>query len=71
MDEPSAPTLIRELLANDDGRIRMQAIALLEKIGNLDDIGLLLDLLALPDSAPDERAALLAALQMLSRENHR
>ena len=57
-------------MANSDAAVRLEAIDILGRIGTLDDIGLLSDLLSLPplkDEHPDERAALARAMQRLSQ----
>ncbi len=56
-------------LCNADPAVRIHAALELGESGNLDDIGLLSDLLSLPigpDEHPRERAALLYAMQRLS-----
>lgn len=61
---------IRAELADDSPAVRLEAIDILGRIGTLDDIGLLSDLLWLPpleDEHPDERAALARAMQQISR----
>lgn len=60
---------IRPELANNHPVVRLEAIDILGEIGTLDDIGLLSDLLSLPpleDEHPDERAALVRAMQRIS-----
>jgi hypothetical protein len=60
---------IRLALADHRAVVRLGAASLLERIGTLDDIGLLTDLLSLPpleDEDPRERPALLQAVQTLS-----
>jgi hypothetical protein len=56
-------------LASDKPDVRLSAINVLGRFGNLDDIGLLADLAALPpqdDEHPHERAALLHAMQRIA-----
>lgn len=63
---------VRFELANVDPRIRLGSVRILARIGTLDDIGMLSDLLVLPeqeDEAPGERNALLDALVAISRRN--
>jgi hypothetical protein len=60
---------MRAMLADDDGLVRLEASAFLGRIGMLDDIGLLSDLLALPpmtDEDPRERKGLLLAMRRIS-----
>jgi hypothetical protein len=60
---------IRAELASEHVAVRQRALVMLEKLGNLDDINLLLDLACLPvqnDEAPDERDALLRTMWELS-----
>ncbi len=67
-----ATEYIRFELANAEPRIRLRAVRLLGRTGILDDIGMLSDLLALPepkDETPGERNALLNALVAISRRN--
>ncbi len=62
----------RAALADDDAETRMLAIDVLGRIGTLEDIGLLSDLLALPptgDEHPDERAALAEAMERIANSN--
>ena len=59
---------IRLELANDSSAIRLEAVDILGRIGTLDDIGLLSDLLSLPpleDEHPEERTALARAMQRI------
>lgn len=61
--------LIRERLADDNAQVRMAACRMIAKMGDLDDVTLLSDLLALPpssDEAPNERDALLAAMKSIA-----
>jgi len=61
---------MRGALADNSAAVRLGAAFLLERLGTLDDIGLLTDLLSLPpleDEDPRERPALLHAMQTLSR----
>jgi hypothetical protein len=60
----------RAELASNDPAARLKAIDILGRIGTLDDIGLLSDLLCLPplkDEHPEERAALARAMQQISQ----
>lgn len=60
---------IRAELASEHVAVRQRALVMLEKLGNLDDINLLLDLACLPvqnDEAPDERDAILRTMWELS-----
>src|SRR4029077_6413595 len=60
---------MRAMLADDDGLVRLEATAFLGRIGTLDNIGLLSDLLALPpmtDEDPRERKGLLLAMGRIS-----
>jgi len=60
----------RAELANSDAAVRLEAIDILGRIGTLDDIGLLSDLLSLPpleDEHPEERAALARAMERISQ----
>lgn len=60
---------IRAELASEHGAVRLRALAMLEKLGNLDDINLLMDLACLPaqnDESPGERDALLRTMWELS-----
>ena len=60
---------VRTKLCDSDPLVRIQAAVQLGEIGNLDDIGLLSDLLALPtcrSDHPRERASLLHAMQRIS-----
>jgi len=69
--EPAAE-YIRFELANIDPRIRLHSIRMLGKLGTLHDIGMLSDLLSLPqqeDEAPGERDSLLDALRAISKRN--
>ncbi len=57
-------------LANDAAAVRLHAAEILAELGNLDDIGLLSDLLAMPpqaDEDPDERSALIRAMRRIAR----
>jgi hypothetical protein len=68
-NQPRAAELIRERLADDSARVRIAASRLVAKIGDLDDIGLFSDLLALPksdDEAPNERDAMTVAMRALA-----
>jgi hypothetical protein len=69
-NRPSAAELIRERLADDNAQVRIAASRLIARIGDLDDIGLLSDLLALPvssDEDPHERDALTAAMRVIAK----
>jgi hypothetical protein len=60
---------VRTKLCDSDPLVRVQAALKLGQIGDLDDIGLLSDLLSLPassDEHPREREAILYAMQRLS-----
>ncbi len=60
---------VRTKLCESDPLVRIQAAVELSEIGDLDDIGLLSDLLSLPtcpDEHPRERDSLLHAMQRLS-----
>jgi len=60
---------LRAELAADDFRVRLAAIELVGKIGELADVGLFSDLLALPASAdedPRERPTILRAIQTIA-----
>lgn len=62
----------RTRLCSGEAAVRLQAALELGKIGTLDDVGLLSDLLSLPpapDEHPRERAAILYAMQKLSGES--
>jgi hypothetical protein len=68
-NRPRAAELIRERLADDSSRVRIAASLLIAKIGDLDDIGLLSDLLALAKSDDEdlhERDAMTVALRALA-----
>ena len=70
--ENRSAELIRERLADDDAPVRIAASHLIAKIGDLDDIGLLSDLLALPESSdedPNERDAITAAMRTIAEQN--
>ena len=69
---PRAAELMRERLADDDAPVRVAACRLIAKIGDLDDIGLLSDLLALPESSdedPIERDAIATAMTTIAERN--
>ncbi len=71
-NQPRAAELIRERLADDDARVRIAASRLIAKMGDLDDIGLLSDLLALPQSSdedPIERDAITTAMKTIAERN--
>jgi hypothetical protein len=60
---------LRLHLADPNPVVRLAVLRLIADIGELDDIGLLMDLLTLPassDEAPDEREAIRATIQKLS-----
>ncbi len=64
-----AAAKMREELANDNSSVRLAATALLEELGELDDIGLFSDLLSLPESDDEderERDALIHAMKTLA-----
>ena len=66
--KPSAERLRAELAA-DDPRVRLAAVELLGRIGELADVGLFSDLLALPplaDEDPYERPAMIRAMQTIA-----
>ncbi len=67
---PAVLPHIRTCLADPDSQVRLAAAGGIARIGTLDDVGLLSDLLALspqPDENPSEREALLEAMRTLSR----
>ena len=69
--EPAAAVAeaVRDSLADSDAQVRLAALGILARIGRLEDIGLLSDLLALPlaaDEHPDERAALVRTMQRIA-----
>jgi hypothetical protein len=74
--EPSCPSAsererdgIRAQLASGEAKLRYYSILALSRVGNLDDIGLLSDLLALDeqdDEHPREREALAYAMQRIA-----
>lgn len=67
---PLVAERIRPELAHHDAAVRLWAITILGRIGELDDLGLLSDLLALPpqdDEHPQERATLIRAIERISR----
>jgi hypothetical protein len=60
---------IRSLLSDECGEVRVAAAKLLAEIGELRDIGVFADLLAmpaLPDDVPEERGALAEAMEQLA-----
>jgi hypothetical protein len=60
---------VRSLLSDECCDVRVAAAGLLAEIGELRDIGVFADLLAmppLPDEAPDERGALAVAMESLA-----
>ncbi len=68
-NQPRAAELIRERLADDNAQVRIAASHLIATLGDLDDIGLLSDLLALPpsdDEDPHERDAIIAAMSAIA-----
>lgn len=75
LDEKRRPEKLERLrmtLTDENARVRLSVIALLSRIGTLDDIGILSDLLLLPqlpDEDPNERAALMEAIERLARGN--
>ena len=71
-NQPRGAELIRERLADDDASVRIAASRLIATLGDLDDIGLLSDLLALPassDEDPNERDAITAAMRTIAERN--
>ena len=68
--QPADPVeAVRTNLCDSDPLVRMQAAGILGEIGNLDDIGILADLLSLPtcpDEHPRERRLLVHAMERLS-----
>jgi hypothetical protein len=69
--EPSAAVAegVRESLADGNAQVRLAALDILARIGALEDIGLLSDLLALPlasDEHPAERAALVRSMRAIA-----
>jgi hypothetical protein len=69
--EPTGAVIetVREFLAHDSAKVRWAALDILCRIGTLEDIGLLDDLLALPSAAdehPQERAALLRTMRSIA-----
>ncbi len=61
---------VAALLADDNALVRLEATAVLGRLGSLEHVGLLSDLLCLPpldDEDPRERDALLQAMQSISR----
>ncbi|MCH8859345.1 MAG: hypothetical protein IID54_07185 [Proteobacteria bacterium] len=69
-DSPETATRSLHLrLADPDPHVRVQSIDILAVTGDLEDVGLLLDLLALPESSdelPGERKAIVRAIGMIS-----
>ena len=66
---PQAADRFRAELATPDGKLRLRVIEVIGEIGTIQDIGLLMDLLALPiaeDEMPGEREALSAAINEIS-----
>ena len=66
---PGIADFVRNQLASKNGATRLGAITLLPIVGSLQDVGLLLDLLALPpqsDEHPREREALTETLKKLA-----
>ncbi len=64
---------LRDFLADSDAQVRLAALDILPRIGTLEDIGLLSDLLALPPAAdehPVERAALLRTMRGIAESAH-
>ncbi len=63
---------IRLRLSDASAQARLAAVEILGSIGDLEDIGLLSDLLALPpaaDEAPEERAAQIRAMESLAHQD--
>lgn len=70
-NRPHAAELLRGDLGGTHAEIRYRATRLLMELGDLQDVGLLQDLLALPrqeDEYPGERQALFAAMEELARK---
>ena len=66
----AADRLRRELVTADSAKLRLHATRILGRIGVLDDVGFLSDLLCLPrwpHEDPRERPALLSAMRRLGR----
>jgi hypothetical protein len=66
----AADRLRRELLLGDHPKVRLHATRILARLGNLDDIGLLSDVLSLPRMSREdarERPALVNAMRRLTR----
>jgi hypothetical protein len=64
---------IRSLLSDENGEVRAAAATLLAEIGELRDIGIFADLLAmptLPDEEPAERMVLAEAMEKLAKRLH-
>jgi hypothetical protein len=60
---------VRESLADSNAQVRLGALDILARVGALEDIGLLSDLLALPlaaDEHPAERAALIRTMRSIA-----
>jgi hypothetical protein len=72
LQEPMRPTALKNLrpsLADSHAIVRIEAAKLLADLGNLHDVGLLLDLAALPpqsDEDPSERGVLLNSAEQLA-----
>ncbi|HYF49962.1 MAG TPA: hypothetical protein VEJ63_11180 [Planctomycetota bacterium] len=69
----AALQMFREELANPNPEIRLRAIEKVEQMGNLHDVGLLLDLINLPaqpGDLPQERERLMQAVKALSGDGH-
>ena len=69
-DQSRAVDLIRERLADDNAEVRIGASEVIAKIGDLDDFGLLSDLLALSptsDEDPRERDAITSAMTTIAQ----
>jgi hypothetical protein len=71
--EPSAEVAqgVRESLGHDNACVRLAALKILGRIGGLEDIGLLSDLLALPPASgeyAEERPAIIHTMQIISKK---
>jgi hypothetical protein len=64
---------MREELADDNPLVRLAATSLLEEIGELDDIGLLADMLSVAETDEEnqhEREALIHAMKSIAERSH-
>lgn len=69
----TAADAVRLALAHDSVQVRMAALNLLARIGDLEDIGMLSDLLSLPpapDEHPKERAAIARTMRRIAERAH-